>query len=148
MKKSSSLLMTALLKTSFQNEYTRNPIKVPSIKPLNHSLKLLVQTCYSWVIGLSHFWNVSANTALLFVPVWLLNLRKYRLTFFCQKKKKKTFYGKVVRPQSGLDWWEKEEQLKCRPICSVLIIYANYVCMQDSILITEIHHLTICHTKK
>lgn len=47
MKKSSSLLMTALLKTSFQNEYTRNPIKVPSIKPLKHSLKLLVQTCYS-----------------------------------------------------------------------------------------------------
>lgn len=46
-KKSTSLLMTALLKASFQNENTRNPIKVLSIKPLKHSLKLLAQTCFS-----------------------------------------------------------------------------------------------------
>lgn len=40
----SSLLMTDLLKASFQQACTRNPFKVLSIKPLNWSLKLLLQT--------------------------------------------------------------------------------------------------------
>ena len=116
MKKSSSLLMTALLKASFQNEYTRNPIKVPSIKPLKHSLKLLVQTCYSWVIGLSHFWNVSANTTLLFVPVWLLSLRKYRSTFFCQN-------SALWEDSKATKWFwlvRKTGKIKVQSICLVL----------------------------
>lgn len=40
----SSLLMTDLLKASFQQACTRNPFKVLSIKPLNWSLKLFLQT--------------------------------------------------------------------------------------------------------
>lgn len=127
-QKSPSLLtalLKSLLKASFQNENTRNPIKVPSIKPLKHSLKRLAQTCYSWVIGLSHFWNVSANITQLFVPVWLLNLRKYRLTFFWQngalwKDGIATKCFRLVR---------KIGKIKVQSICLFLIIYVNYVCV-------------------
>lgn len=115
----------SFFEASFQNENTRNPIKVSSIKPLKYSLKLLVQTCYSWVIGLSHFWNASANTSQLFVPVWLLSLRKYRLTFFWQNNAlwedgKATKWFRLVR---------KIGKIKVQSICLFLIIYVNCICM-------------------
>jgi hypothetical protein len=70
MKQPRSLLMTGLLNASFQKACTRNPIKVLSIKPLNWSLKLLVQTVTRELL-VSAFSAVSANTIPSHALLWL-----------------------------------------------------------------------------
>lgn len=75
MKQTSALLITDLLKTSFQQACTRNPFKVLSIKPLNWSLKLLVQTVTCELL-VSPFSVVSANTILSRAPLFLFSSKE------------------------------------------------------------------------
>lgn len=82
MKQPSSLLMTDLLEASFQQACTRNPFKVLSIKPLNWSLKLLVQTVTHELL-VSPFSVVFANTILSCAPLFLFISKERAYISFC-----------------------------------------------------------------
>lgn len=64
--------MIDLLKMSLQKNCTEMLLKCHL---LDWSLRQLLQTCCSWVIGLIIFSVISANTIMVFAPLWLFTSR-------------------------------------------------------------------------